>query len=353
MNPQEILVVDDSAVVRQSVKAILEEERPPYRVLLARDPYEAVEVLARSIPAAIVLDVEMPRMDGLTFLKKLMRQHPLPVLICTDHVDRGLTGLQMGARGVVGKPDWNDTSALATWGTRLRDNLRTIVASSSKIESKALGSGRSSADLILPHRPATPRTPGSERLVVVGASTGGVQAISKLLADLPGDAPGVVIVQHMPPTFTARFAERLDADSGIALHVREAQNHELVRAGTALVIPGDLHGLVRRNGAGYRIELVDGPKVAGHRPSVDVLFRSAAQAASTHAAGVLLTGMLADGAVGLLEMREAGAFTIAQDQATCLVFGMPREAIRLGAAGQVLPLPKIADAVMSWVAQTP
>ena len=351
--PVEILVVDDSAVVRQAVKAILEEERPAYRVLLARDPYEAVDVLAKSVPAAIVLDVEMPRMDGLTFLKKLMRQHPLPVLICTDHVDRGLTGLEIGARGVVGKPDWADPADLADWGLRLRDHLGSIIgAPTPRPEVRSLPGSRLTADVILPRRAGPPRGGPGEKLVVVGASTGGVQAIGRLLADLPPDAPGVVIVQHMPPTFTARFAERLDADPGIRVRVIEAKSNEPVREGTALVVPGDLHGLIRRNGSGYRVELIDGPKVAGHRPSVDVIFRSAAQAAGHHAAGVLLTGMLTDGAAGLLEMREAGALTVAQDQATSLVFGMPREAIRLGAAALVLPLPRIAAAVMTWAAES-
>jgi two-component system chemotaxis response regulator CheB len=192
----------------------------------------------------------------------------------------------------------------------------------------------------------------SERIVVVGVSTGGVQALQQLLAGFPATAPGIVIVQHMPPDFTGAFANRLHNDSRIEMEVSEARQHEAIRAGRALVIPGDMHGLVRRSGTGYRVELVEGPPVCRHRPSVEVLFRSTAQAAGPFAAGVIMTGMGDDGAGGLLEMREAGAFTIAQNEATCIVFGMPREAIRRGAAKLVTPLDSIASTVMAWFASS-
>ena len=209
---------------------------------------------------------------------------------------------------------------------------------------------RHTADVILPKVAYSPRAGVSERIVVVGVSTGGVQALQQLLAGFPANAPGIVIVQHMPPDFTTEFAKRLNNDPRIEIEVAEARQHEPIRPGRALIIPGDIHGLVRRTGTGYRVELVEGPPVCRHRPSVEVLFRSAAQAAGPYAAGVIMTGMGDDGAGGLLEMREAGALTIAQNEATCIVFGMPREAIRRGAAKFVTPLDSIAATIMAWVA---
>ncbi|HWE37367.1 MAG TPA: chemotaxis-specific protein-glutamate methyltransferase CheB [Isosphaeraceae bacterium] len=336
----EVLVVDDSTIVRNSLRAIIEAE-PAFRVSLAGDPYEAVEAMKRSKPAAVVLDVEMPRMDGITFLKKLMKQHPLPVLICTNHVERGLAALEWGAREVVAKPDWASSSDLSGWGARLRDRLRLMTG---------LGkpNSRHGADAILPRIASTQRPGQADRVVAVGASTGGVPAIRRLLADLPPESPGVVIALHMPPVFTTMFAQQLDHNPEIALEVAEAGPNELVRPGRALVLPGHAHGLLRRAPGGYRVELVDGPPVSRFRPSIDVLFRSVAQAAGPKGAGVLLTGMLDDGAQGLLEMHEEGGWTIAQDEATSTVFGMPREAIRRGAARQVLPLDRIAAALRSW-----
>jgi len=202
--------------------------------------------------------------------------------------------------------------------------------------------------VILPKVPYAARAGANERIVVGGVSTGGVQALQQLLAGFPANAPGIVIVQHMPPAFTTEFAKRLHNDPKIVIEVAEARQHEVVKSGRALIIPGDIHGLVRRTGNGYRVELVEGPPVCRHRPSVEVLFRSAAQAAGPHAAGVIMTGMGDDGAGGLLEMREAGALTIAQNEATCVVFGMPREAIRRGAAKFVMPLDSIAPTIMAW-----
>ena len=204
--------------------------------------------------------------------------------------------------------------------------------------------------MILPRHAYTPRADASERIIVVGVSTGGVQALQQLLAGFPASTPGIVIVQHMPPSFTTAFAQRLHDDPRIQMEVAEARHQEPVRPGRALVIPGDFHGLVRRSGTGYRVELVEGPPVSRHRPSVEVLFRSAAQAAGPYAAGVIMTGMGDDGAGGLLEMRQAGALTIAQNEATCIVFGMPREAIRRGAAKQITPLESIAPSVLAWLA---
>ncbi len=348
--PIDVMVVDDSAVVRQRLKSVIESD-PRFRVILAADPYEAVALLSKSVPGVIVLDVEMPRMDGLTFLKKLMRQHPMPVVLCTDQAERAVTALEMGAIEVIAKPDWRDPSKMASWAHNMLESIRNAArAGRLPIADHKPSSTdpRHSADAVLPRLPYTPRPGVTERVVAVGVSTGGVQAVQKLLADFPADSPGIVVVQHMPPDFTGAFASRLNNDPKIALEVSEAKHNDPIRAGRALVIPGDTHGLIRRTGTGYRVELVEGPPVCRHRPSVEVLFRSAAQAAGPFAAGVIMTGMGDDGAGGLFEMREAGALTIAQNEATCVVFGMPREAIRRGAAKFVTPLDRIAAAVTGW-----
>ncbi|OJW20210.1 MAG: chemotaxis response regulator protein-glutamate methylesterase [Planctomycetales bacterium 71-10] len=349
----EVMVVDDSAVIRQRLKSIIESDHR-FRVTLAADPYEAVALLSRSVPGVIVLDVEMPRMDGLTFLRKLMKQHPMPVVLCTSIPDRAVTALEMGAIEVIAKPDWLNAARLPEWSAGLLESIRNA-ARAGKLplrEDRPLaGDSRHSADVVLPHVPYTPRGTVSDPLVVVGVSTGGVQAIQAMLAGFPADAPGLVIVQHMPADFTAAFADRLNNDPRIKVEVVEARHHDPVRRGKALVIPGGAsHGIVRRHGSGYRVELHEGPPVCLHRPSVEVLFRSAAQAAGPAAAGVIMTGMGDDGAGGLLEMREAGSLTIAQNEATCVVFGMPREAIRRGAAKYVVPLENIPQTIMAWVA---
>jgi two-component system chemotaxis response regulator CheB len=346
--PVEVLVVDDSAVARQALREIIERE-PSYHASTAADPYEAVALMKRAAPSAIVLDVEMPRMDGLTFLRKLMRQHPLPVVLCTNHVQRGLTGLELGALDVIAKPDWAEPGGLDAWGARLREVLRQAVGGDrASLDLQSAAAPRFDADAILPHAPYAPHGAPRERVIAVGASTGGVQAISTLLAGLSPSTPGVVVVQHMPGAFTSAFAERLWRDPRIAVEVAEARPDEPVRPGAALIVPGTAHGLVARAEGGYRVALRDGPPVSRHRPSVDVLFRSLAQAAGPRGAAVLLTGMGDDGARGLLEVREAGGQTIAQDEPTCVVFGMPREAIRRGAARHVLPLHQIAAALQNW-----
>lgn len=349
--PIDVMVVDDSAVARQRIKSVIESD-PRFHVILAADPYEAVTLLSKSVPGVIVLDVEMPRMDGLTFLRKLMRQFPMPVVLCTDQAERAVTALEMGALEVIAKPDWRDPARMAAWSHNFLESVRNA-ARAGRLpmrEDKPTGAdSRLSADAVLPRLPHIPRAGVSERLIAVGVSTGGVQAVQKLLAGFPKDSPGIVVVQHMPPDFTGAFAARLNSDPAIALMVAEAKHLDVITPGKALVIPGDIHGLIRRTGTGYRVELAEGPPVCRHRPSVEVLFRSAAQAAGPFAAGVIMTGMGDDGAGGLLEMREAGSLTIAQNEATCTVFGMPREAIRRGAAKFVTPLDRIAQTVMGWV----
>ncbi len=348
----EVLIVDDSAVVRQRLKAIIESD-PRFRVALAADPYEAVAMLRKSVPGVIVLDVEMPRMDGLTFLSKLMRQHPLPVVLCTAQAERAVTALEMGAIEVIAKPNWNDADRLSEWSQSLLESIRNAARAGrlpfGEDRPATATDTRHKADVILPKLPYSARAGASERIIAVGVSTGGVQALQQLLAGFPENSPGIVIVQHMPADFTSAFAQRLNNDSRIPIEVGEARQHEPVRAGRAIIIPGDMHGIIRRSGAGYRVELVEGPPVCRHRPSVEVLFRSAAQAAGPFASGVIMTGMGDDGAGGLLEMREAGALTIAQNEATCVVFGMPREAIRRGAAKFVTPLDSIAPTILAWV----
>jgi two-component system chemotaxis response regulator CheB len=357
--PLPVLIVDDSALARQALKALVEAD-PGFRVLLAADPFEAVEVMKRTVPAVILLDVNMPRMDGLTFLRKLMRQHPLPVIFCTDHPEKGLEGLEHGAIEVIPKPRWDEPSELASWGDRLRESLRLAVSASANGKGSPSGSTdempritshhRHNADVILPplKLPLRGLPTDRDRIIAIGVSTGGVQAITRLLSDFPAHAPGIVVVQHMPGGFTSALAERLDRDPKIPLEVSEARHGDHIRSGRVLIMPGGArHGVVRRVGRGYRVELVEGPLVSRFRPSVDVLFRSTAQAAGDHAVGVILTGMLDDGAQGLLEMSEAGSWTIAQDRATSTVFGMNAEAIRRGAAREVLPLDRIAAAAIA------
>ncbi|MDX2037214.1 MAG: chemotaxis-specific protein-glutamate methyltransferase CheB [Isosphaeraceae bacterium] len=357
--PIDVLIVDDSAVVRQRLKAIVESDTR-FRVLLAADPYEAVETLKRIVPGVILLDVEMPRMDGLTFLRKLMKQHPLPVVLCTSVADRAVRALEMGALEVIAKPDWRDPEKMAAWGSNLLESVRNAARAGRlplKDDRPLAGDPKQSADAIIPRGAYHARAGmnAGERIIAVGVSTGGVQTVHKLLSGFASDSPGTVIAQHMPADFLPAFATRLDQDPKIPLQVHLAKHHDPIKPGNVYVIPGGVHGAVRRTGNGYRVEIMEGPAVNRHWPSVDVLFRSTAQAAGPHAAGVILTGMGADGAAGLLEMREAGALTIAQDEATSIVFGMPREAIKLGAAKFVYSTERISQALMTWAqgADTP
>src|ERR1700722_17938949 len=273
LQPLEVLVVDDSALVRQRLKSIIEADGQ-FRVVLAADPYEAVAMLSKSVPGVIVLDVEMPRMDGLTFLRKLMRQHPMPVVLCTSQAERAVTALQMGAIEIIAKPDWNNANRLTDWSQNLVESIRNA-ARAGRLPFRddrpsSSTDPRHSADVILPKVAYSPRAGVNEKIIVGGVSTGGVQALQQLLAGFPATAPGMVIVQHMPAAFTTEFAKRLHNDSRIELEVAGPRQHEPIAPGRALVIPGDFHGLVRRSGTGYRVELVEGPPVCRHRPSVEV-----------------------------------------------------------------------------------
>ncbi len=347
-----VLIVDDSAIVRQTLADILSSDREIEVIAKASDPFLAAEHISRQVPDVILLDVEMPRMDGLTFLQKVMSQHPIPVVICSSLAEGGsdtvLRALEYGAVEIILKPRLGAKQFLEEARIRVCDAVKAAAAS----QVKRLAFHRRdvppklTADAVLAKakigRDAMLKT--TEKVVVVGASTGGTEAIKDFLTALPLDAPGIVIVQHMPEIFTTAFSRRLDSICQIS--VKEAESNDTVLRGRALVAPGNHHLLLKRSGARYYVEIKEGPLVSRHRPSVDVLFRSAARYAGPNAIGVIMTGMGDDGAKGMLEMKEAGAMTIAQDEESCVVFGMPKKAIDLGAVDKVLPLQSIAGAVM-------
>ena len=343
-----VLVVDDSAVVRQAMTAILSQDREMV-VTVAADPYIALDKMGRGRPDVILLDLELPRMDGLTFLRKIMAEDPIPVVVCSGLAARGtevaIRALEAGAVEVLAKPQLGVSDFLHDSAETLIETIRGAAEARVRRHAPALPVlPRHSADMVLPRRAAPPITPAADLIVAIGASTGGTEALLHLLEAMPEDAPGILIVQHMPERFTAAFAARLDRSCRIA--VKEAEAGDRVLRGRALIAPGNRHLLVRRSGVQYTVELSDGPPVSRHRPSVDVLFRSVAQAAGAYAVGVILTGMGDDGAAGMLEMKRADAATIAQDERTSVVWGMPKEAIVRGAVDEVLPLPSIAAAVL-------
>lgn len=344
--PLHVLVVDDSAVVRQALSGIL--GRVGFHVTTAGDPILARQKIRRARPHVLVLDVEMPRMDGLTFLRQLVREEdPIPAIICSGlagpGTDVALQALEEGAVDIVVKPQLGVRGFLDDSAARIVDAVRAAAESRPWRRSPSIIEPRRDAGAVLAARPPTLAVT-SLKVVALGASTGGTEAIRRLLLEMPPDAPGIAVVQHMPEVFTAAFARRLDSECRI--EVKEAAHGDRLSPGRALVAPGNRHLAVARSGAHYHVELLDGPPVNRHRPSVDVLFRSAAQVAGRNGVGVLLTGMGDDGARGLLEMRGAGAFTIAESEETAVVFGMPKEAIALGAAADVLPLPRIARRVL-------
>jgi two-component system chemotaxis response regulator CheB len=347
-----VLVVDDSAFVRQALKEILESD-PEIEVMgVASDPYVAVERIRHEVPDVMTLDVEMPRMDGLTFLEKIMTQHPIPVVICSTLTANGsdvaLAALEKGAVEIITKPKLGAREFFEESRVTICDVVKSAARAAlhkRPQRSSPQISPKLTADAVLAPPPAShAMIQTTEKVVVVGASTGGTEALREFLEALPLDAPGMVIVQHMPEQFTARFAQRLDGLCRIT--VKEAENGDYVLRGQALIAPGNRHLLLKRSGARYYVEIKDGPLVSRHRPSVDVLFRSAARYGGRNVVGVIMTGMGDDGAKGMLEMKEAGAFNIAQDEASCVVFGMPAEAIRAGAVERVLPLNCIAAEVV-------
>ncbi|MDM8543617.1 chemotaxis response regulator protein-glutamate methylesterase [Desulfococcaceae bacterium HSG9] len=344
-----VLVVDDSAVVRQVMNEILSSDPKIEVIGTAADPYFAVKKINREVPDVILLDVEMPRMDGITFLKKIMTQYPIPVVICSSMAARrsenALQAMESGAIEIIEKPRLGTKQFLQESKIRICDAVRAAsIARLKPIPPIRPVKPKLTADAVLrkPRAKAVVRT--TEKVVVVGASTGGTEALRIFLESLPRDSPGVVIVQHMPEHFTTSFSKRLD--SLCRIDVKEADDNDTVLRGRALICPGNRHVLLKRSGTRYYVQVKDGPLVRRHRPSVDVLFRSAARYAGANCVGVIMTGMGDDGAQGMLEMKNAGAFNIAQNEASCVVFGMPQVAINKGGVDKVLPLTNIAGAVL-------
>lgn len=349
-----VMIVDDSALVRQVVSQALSREPGIEVIATASDPVFAIDKLKTLWPDVIILDIEMPRMDGITFLRKIMAEHPTPVIICSSLAESGaqatLDALAAGAFTIITKPkaglkgfleDASNDIVRAVRGAA-RSNLRALTRSTVKSDAMQ-PKPKLSADAMLPPGGATAMARTTEQLIAIGTSTGGTQALEAVLTRLPATCLGIVIVQHMPEKFTAMFAQRLNGICGI--EVREAQHGDRVIPGRALIAPGGKHMLLTRSGAQYLVEVVDGPLVNRHKPSVDVLFRSVARAAGINALGVIMTGMGDDGARGLREMLDAGAETLAQDEESCIVFGMPKEAIRHGGVRQVVSL----DDIPGWI----
>lgn len=351
-NKISVLIVDDSAVVRRTMEEVLNSDPAIEVIGAASDPFVAAEKMKSVVPDVITLDVEMPRMDGITFLQKIMSQHPIPVVMCSSLTDAGaettLKALEYGAVDIITKPKLGTKEFLKESRIRICDSVKAAAQARLRPLRKPPAirqvQKKLSADAMLAPPTSRAMLQTTEKIVVVGASTGGTEALREFLEVLPLDTPGIVVVQHMPEKFTRAFADRLDSICKIT--VKEAANNDTVIPGHALIAPGNRHTLLKRSGARYYVEVKDGPLVSRHRPSVDVLFRSATRYAGKNAVGVIMTGMGDDGAKGMLEMNAAGAYTIAQDEASCVVFGMPNEAIKLGGVDTVLPLDKIAREVM-------
>lgn len=347
-----ILIVDDSAVVRQVLQSVFASEPDLDVVATASDPIFAMDRMNKEWPDVIVLDVEMPRMDGITFLQKIMAERPTPVVICSSLTTKGaettMQALSAGAVEVITKPQIglkqflqeSSRDLVAAVRAAAESNLRALKRRATPHRAKP----KHSADVII-SAASSAMVKTTDRIVAIGTSTGGTQALEEVLTSLPRVAPGIVVVQHMPEKFTASFAARLNSISEMS--VREAKHNDRVIPGQVLIAPGGRHMVVKRSGAQYHVEIVDGPMVNRHRPSVDVLFRSVAKCAGNNATGIIMTGMGDDGARGLLEMRDAGAYTVAQDEATCIVYGMPKEAVKLEAADQVVPLYDIATTIIT------
>lgn len=352
-----VMLVDDSAVVRQVLAAVLARDPELEVIATAADPLFAMNKMNQNWPDVVVLDVEMPRMDGITFLKQVMAVRPTPVVICSTLTEKGaatsVQAMSAGAVAIVTKPKQGLRDFLASDAGDLVQtvkeaaaaDMRRLRASIPSVPSpvQELQKPLTAADI---REKATAMAVTTDKLVAIGTSTGGTQALELVLSALPADAPGIVIVQHMPEKFTAAFSDRLNKICQI--EVREAAHGDRVLDGLALVAPGGKHMQLRRNGAQYQVDIFDGPPVNRHKPSVDVLFRSVAKHAGANALGVIMTGMGDDGALGLLEMHQAGAETLAQDEKTCVVYGMPKEAVKHGAVDRIVPLQEIAGLISQY-----
>ncbi|WP_045224484.1 protein-glutamate methylesterase/protein-glutamine glutaminase [Methyloterricola oryzae] len=356
MSKIKVLIIDDSAVVRQVLSAKFADEVGIEVIGVAADPVFALEKMKLQWPDVIVLDVEMPRMDGLTFLRKIMAEHPTPVVICSTLTERGaettMQALAAGAVSIITKPK----NALKRFLEEASEDLVSAVRAAARANvrrlapaSAATPAPKLSADAIL-SAPTAALAQTTHSVVAIGTSTGGTQALEAVLTALPRLCPGIVIVQHMPERFTEAFAKRLDSLCQIS--VREAKNGDTVVPGLALIAPGGRHVLVKRSGAQYYVEVVDGPLVSRHRPSVDVLFRSVAKYAGRNALGIIMTGMGDDGAKGMKEMHDMGAKTLAQDEESCVVYGMPKEAVKLGAVDRIVSLSQIPTEIVTFARQS-
>lgn len=346
------MLVDDSALVRQTLTEVLTSDPQIEVIATAQDPFVAAQKLRTQTPDVMILDVEMPRMDGITFLQKLMSQHPLPIIICSTLVDKGasttLKALEYGAVDIIQKPKLGTQKFFEEAKIQLTDAVKAAaVAKLERLTHRPATERKLTADAVLPSATGRAMSKTTETVVVIGASTGGTEAVRSVLEALPHDAPGIVVVQHMPEGFTASFAKRLD--SLCRVNVKEAVDGDTVLRGHVLIAPGNKHTLLKRSGARYYVEVREGPLVSRHRPSVDVLFRSAARYAGSNAVAAILTGMGDDGAAGMKELLDAGAHTIAQDEKTCVVYGMPKEAVVHGGVERVLPLEKVAGALIGSI----
>jgi two-component system chemotaxis response regulator CheB len=356
-----VLIVDDSASVRMTLSEIISSDPQLEVMATAADPYVAVERIRQEVPDVMFLDIELPRMDGLTFLRKIMGQRPIPVVICSSLAEAGsdtlIQALEAGAVDVVAKPRVDTTQSLQESRMRICDAAKAAAHAKFRGTKKAPpppvnAEAKLTADAIIPPlseaRAAAlrARLPQTDPIICIGASTGGTEALRDVLEKLPTSTPPIVIVQHMPEKFTAAFARRLN--TLCAIEVKEAEDGDVLLPGQALIAPGNQHLVLVRTGNRYSVSIVDGPHVSRHRPSVDVLFRSAAQVAGKNAMGIILTGMGDDGARGLLEMREAGSHTVAQDEESSVVFGMPKEAIQRGAAVRTVPLSRVAHEIETY-----
>lgn len=352
-----VMIVDDSALVRQVVTQLLSREPDIEVIATAADPIFAIDKLRAAWPDVLILDIEMPRVDGISFLRKIMTERPTPVIICSSLAESGaqatFDAMAAGAVTIITKPKAGLKSFLEDASNDMvqavraaaRANLRALPKGGA-LAGNGINRPKLSADAVIPPGGQVAMARTTDQLIAIGTSTGGTQALEAVLTRLPATCLGIVIVQHMPEKFTAMFAERLNSLSDI--EVREAADGDRVIPGRALIAPGGRHMMVKRSGGQYRVEVVDGPLVNRHKPSVDVLFRSVAKSVGANALGIIMTGMGDDGARGLKEMHDAGARTIAQDEASCVVFGMPKEAIKLGGADQVMPLSRIPEAMMEY-----
>jgi two-component system, chemotaxis family, protein-glutamate methylesterase/glutaminase len=348
MGKVKVLVIDDSAVVRQTMVSILERSGDMEVIGAARDPVVALEMIKRTRPDVITLDLEMPRMNGIEFLSRIMETDPIPVVVCSGAAsgngEEAFRAVEIGAVEVIAKPKLGVKRFLEESAVQIGDAIRAACAAGAgRPRVAAAIPPKRSADAVI-SRGRGDAAPADGRIIVAGASTGGVEALQEFLQAMPEDSPPIAIVQHMPEGFTRAFAERLDKICRI--RVKEAEHGDPLPRGLALIAPGNKHTLVKRLGSGFAVDVVEGPLVNRHRPSVDVLFRSAARYAGASAIGIIMTGMGDDGAAGLAELREAGGSTLAQDEASCVVYGMPREAVERGAAESVLPLEELASAAL-------